>query len=470
MKNFITLLLLFFCLHGYSQEITVSEPITYRTDDNFDVLGKLKGQYLVFQDQATIFKIHALDGNLKEKWTKEIDLEKRRTEVIGIVPTKDDFSILYSFRKKGELNVRVRRYDPDVNIIDSSTVKIYEKLYVTPNFNVIRSENKKTLLLYYIKEQKTIEAIAFDLETMTVLWDKSIRPKDMIYYEDFEQMVINDDGDLFIILKKDNRKSKRDEHHFQIHKVSSTGAFSDFKIHMQEHLTYDIHFSFDNRNQQLVAAGLYSNKNKGRSNGYFFINIPIENPSNYVSIFEAYQEKFVKNLMGKKGDVKKGIGDIDVQEIVHRHDGGILMIAERNRKLQRGASRNSPYLSGSLANMDYYFDDMFVISIHPNGETHWKNVLHKRQYSQDDDAIFSSYFLVKTQSSLRFLFNDEIKQENTVSEYVLKGNGKVKRNSVLSTEDQKIQLQFANAMQVASDEIIVPSARRNRLKIVKVKY
>jgi len=174
--------------------------------------------------------------------------------------------------------------------------------------------------------------------------------------------------------------------------------------------------------------------------------------------------------MGKKGDVKKGIGDIDVQEIVHRHDGGILMIAERNRKLQRGASRNSPYLSGSLANMDYYFDDMFVISIHPNGETHWKNVLHKRQYSQDDDAIFSSYFLVKTQSSLRFLFNDEIKQENTVSEYVLKGNGKVKRNSVLSTEDQKIQLQFANAMQVASDEIIVPSARRNRLKIVKVKY
>jgi len=470
MKKHLTLLFLFLCLYGYGQEVTVSEPISYRTDDSFDVLGKLKGQYLVFQDQSTIFKVHALDENLKEKWSKEIDLEKRRTKVIGIIPTIEDFSILYSYRKKGELNVRARRYDPGANIIDSASVKIYEKLFVTPNFKTIRSENKKTVLLYYIKEQKTIEAVAFNLETMKVLWDKSIRPKDMTYYEDFEQMIINDDGDLFLILEKENRKMKKDEHHFQIHKVSSTGEFSDFKIHMQDHLTFDVHFSFDNKNQQLVAAGLYSDKNKGRANGYFFVNVPIDNPSNYVSIFEPFEEAFVKNLIGKKADLKKGIGDTNIQEIVHRRDGGILMIAERNRKLQRGASRASPYASGSLANMDYYFDDVFIISIHPDGETHWKNVLHKRQYSQDDDAVYSSFFLVKTPTSLRFLFNDEIKQENTVSEYVVKGNGKVKRNSVLSTEDQKIQLQFANAMQVASNEVIVPSARRNRLKIVKVKY
>ena len=469
MKKHLTILFLFLCFYGYGQEITVSEPISFRTDDNFDVLGKLKGQYLIFQDKTTEFTVHALDENLKEKWSKEIDLEKRRTKVIGIVPDKEDFSILYSFRKKGELNVRARRYDPGANIIDSATVKIYDKLFVTPNFNVIRSENKKTILLYYIKEQKTIEAIAFNLETMKVLWDKSIKPKDMTYYEDFEQMVITDEGDLFVVLEKANRKMKKDEHHFQVFKVNSSGE-SSFKIHMQNHLTYDIHFSFDNKNQQLIAAGLYSDKNTSRSNGYFFINIPIDNPSNYVSIFEPFEESFIKNLIGKKADLKKGIGDTNIQEIVHRHDGGILMIAERNRQLQRGASRNSPYSSGVLSNMDYYFDDVFIISIHPDGETHWKNVLHKRQYSQDDDAVYSSFFLVKTPSSLRFLFNDEIKQENTVSEYVVKGNGKVKRNSVLSTEDQKIQLQFANAMQVASDEVIVPSARRNRLKIVKVKY
>ena len=228
MKKHLTLFLLFICLHSYGQEITVSEPISFRTDDNFDVLGKLKGQYLVFQDKTTEFTVHALGENLQEKWNKEIDLEKRRTKVIGIVPTPEDFSILYSFRKKGELCVRARRYDPGANIIDSASVKIYDKLYVSPNFKVIRSENKKIVLLYHIKEQRSIEAVAFNLETMKVLWDKSIKPNDMNYYEDFEQMVINDEGDLFLVLEKENRKSKKDEHHFQVHKISSTGKFSFF--------------------------------------------------------------------------------------------------------------------------------------------------------------------------------------------------------------------------------------------------
>jgi len=470
MKHHLTILLLFLFFQSYGQEITVSDPISYRTDDNFDVIGKLKGQYLVFQDQTTEFKIHALDENLHEKWEKELDLEKRRTKILGLVPTKEDFSIIYSFKIKGQLNIKARRYDPVANLLDSAAVKVYDKLYLTPNFNIIRSENKKTILLYYIKEQKTIEAIAFNLETMKVLWERSIKPKDMTYYEDFEQMVINDDGELFIVLEKENRKSQRENHHFEIHKVNSIGEGSSFKINMQSHLTYDIHFSFDNKNKQLIAAGLYSEKNKGRANGYFFTQIPNNIPSNYNTTFEAFDKEFLINLIGKKADLKKGLGDTDIQDIVHRHDGGILMIAERNRKLQRGSSRNGPYSSNSLANMDYYFDDVFIISIHPDGQTHWKNVLHKKQYSQDDDAIYSSFFLVKTPSSLRFLFNDEIKQENTVSEYVVRGNGKVNRNSVLSTEDQKIQLQFANAMQVSSNEIIVPSARRNKLKIVKVKY
>jgi len=254
MKKHLTLFLLLFCLQSFGQEITVSDPITFRTDDNFDVLGKLHGQYLLFQDKTTEFKVHALDENLREKWDKEIDLEKRRTKVIGIMPTQDDFSIIYSFRKKGELNVRARRYDPSADIIDSATIKIYEKLYVSPNFNVIRSENKKIILLYHIKEQRSIEAVAFNLETMKVLWDRSIKPDGMTYYEDFEQMVINDQGDLFLVLEKDNKKSKKDEHHFQVHKVSSTGGISFFNIHMQNHLTFDIHFSFDNRNQQLVAV------------------------------------------------------------------------------------------------------------------------------------------------------------------------------------------------------------------------
>ena len=47
--------------------------------------------------------------------------------------------------------------------------------------------------------------------------------------------------------------------------------------------------------------------------------------------------------------------------------------------------------------------------MHPDGSNHWEKVLHKKQYSQDDDAAYSSYFLLKTPTALRVIFNDEAK-------------------------------------------------------------
>ena len=113
---------------------------------------------------------------------------------------------------------------------------------------------------------------------------------------------------------------------------------------------------------------------------------------------------------------------------------------------------------------------MFLISIHPDGSPHWKQVLHKKQYSQDDEGIYSSYFLFKTPKRLRFLFNDEIRQENTVSEYVINGHGEYDRNSVLSTANLRLRLRFRDALQIGAYEVIIPSERRNQLRLVKVEY
>ena len=120
--------------------------------------------------------------------------------------------------------------------------------------------------------------------------------------------------------------------------------------------------------------------------------------------------------------------------------------------------------------IDYYYDELFVISIHPTGQEHWATVLPKKQFSQDDGGIFSSFFLFKTPSKLRFIFNDEIKNENTVSEYVLGGTGAFDRNSVLSTSGLELKLRFQDAVQINGNELLIPSERRNRLKLVRLNY
>jgi transketolase len=111
-----------------------------------------------------------------------------------------------------------------------------------------------------------------------------------------------------------------------------------------------------------------------------------------------------------------------------------------------------------------------VFSIHPDGELHWKDILHKKQYSQDDGAMYSSYFLLKTRSNLRFLYNDEIKQESTVNEYILTGKGTPDRKNIMNTQGVELMLVMKNATQVSADEVIIPSERRRQLKLIKLTY
>ena len=469
MKKIITILLLIISWSGFSQDITVSDPISVRSGDEYDFIGKMKNQYLVFHNKGMEFEVKAFDKDLYSAWDKEIELEKRRSTVLGIVPTKDDFSVIYTCRKKRKLNLLLSRFSPAANLLDTATIKIYQNAILTPSLRVIRSEDKTKVLIYYVKEQKKVEALVYDLETMKVLWERKIQPKDMTYYEKFKQFLLSNDGDLFIILEKENKKFQKEKHHYEIHQVTADNKYGFFSVPMQNHLTYDILFSYDNKNNILTAAGLYSEKNRGRANGYFFMNIPRSDPEKHNLIFEEFDEQVVDNLLGKKADVEKGIADLDVQEIVHRLDGGILMILERNRILERGGLGGAGDFNNRTI-VDYYFDDVIVFSIHPDGKTHWKNVLHKKQYSQGDLAVFSSYFLLKTPANLRFIFNDEIKPENTVSEYVVKGSGEFERNSVLSTDDQRIQLRFAEALQVGASEFVVPSLMRTKMKLIRVKY
>lgn len=471
-KNYLLLILLLPLIVS-AQSILVSEDIPLRNDVSYELLGELKGQTLLFRDRTTEFEVQAFDDRMRLSWSKEIELDKRTPNILGVYPTQDDFTIVYRFRQKGNTIIKAHRYDPAANLIDSVTIHNYGYLFYTPNFEIIRSEDKSKLLIFYVERQTIIRAVAFDVFGMQKLWETSFSPEELNYYDEFRQMLVDNDGNLRLILEKDNFKSKRKTHYYEIHEYYGEGKEQNaYNIPLEGYLTYDVFFSFDNLNQRLIAAGLYSEKNPAKATGYFYLNIDPQKPKTHLLSLIPFEDEFVANLTGKEIDENKGIIEVSVQEIVLRRDGGVLMIAERNRQMERrSAGTSRVYYDGtSRFIVDYYYDELFVISIHPTGETHWKTILHKKQYSQDDDGVYSSYFLFKTPSNLRFLFNDEIRYENTVSEYVMNGRGEYDRNSILSTENLHLRLRFRDAIQVDAGGLIVPSERRNRLKLVKLEY
>ncbi len=469
MKNRICLLLFWLPLWLSAQTITVSEDLVLKNDVSYEIIGELKGRVLLFRDKVTAFEVQAFDPNMRMVWDKELDLDKKSPKPLGIVSTREDFTILYRHRAKNHLVLSAKKYDAAANLRDTATIKDFGFLFITPNMEVVKSEDKTKMLIYYVENQQVFRAMSFDVTTMKVLWDKSFSPEEMSFWEEFGQVLVDNEGTMRVILEKNKLRL----HHYEIYEL---GAQNDqpriFNVGLEGKNTYDASFAYDNMNKIIVAAGLYSEKNLERATGYFYMRFSPDNSDAYLLTFEPFDDEFVTNLMGKNVEKNRGITETTIQQVVLRRDGGALMIAERNRQLERrmGGTNRVFFDGGVRYIVDYYYDDMFVVSFHPDGKTHWKTILHKKQYSQDDNGMYSSFFLFKTPTNLRLLFNDEIRPENTVSEYVVNGLGGFERKSLLSTENLELKLRFRDALQVSGDQLIVPSERRNRLKLVKLQY
>lgn len=472
MLKIICLWLLIVPVSVVAQNILVSEDLPMKNDADYELIGELKGNILLYYNRSSEHEIQSFDQRMQLSWSKELELDRRTAKTMGIVSGRDDnFTLFYHYRRKGSTLVKAQKYDPGANMRDSALVFDYGFLFFTPNFDLVRSEDRSKAIIFFIEKQSIMRAVSFDIDSMQMLWQTSITPEDYNYNEDALQLLVDNDGNMQLIIEKNNFRSRRKEHYYEVHAYyGATATYRTFDIDMQGMLTYDVYFEYDNLNDRLIAAGFYSEKDLSKANGFFYCNADPHAPTGMTVSFQKFDTETLSGLLGKRGRKAKGLPEISVQEVVLRRDGGALLIGERNRMFERGGNSRTYYDGINRFMVDYYFDDLLIASFHPDGELYWKTILHKKQYSQDDNGMYSSYFLFKTPSSLRFLFNDEIRHENTVSEYILTGRGNYDRNSVLSTENLDLRLRFRDALQTASNTLIVPSERRNRLKLVKMEF
>jgi hypothetical protein len=305
---------------------------------------------------------------------------------------------------------------------------------------------------------------------MQVLWDKTVAVDEGFYESGLKAMALSNAGEFFLVNERNNRRSKMDEHEFII--LTVDGRVDQItRVPLGDFLTNDMRFIYDNQNRRLVAAGLYADKNRDRANGIFYLSLTPGDTAGRVLRYEAFDDKFMSILRRKDVEEDKGIDDAEITQLILRQDGGVVAVAERRREIQRGTAVGRGFWrEGMRVVMDFYYDDLFIVAINPDGSVHWKTVLHKKQYSQDDEGTFSSFFLARSPEKIRILFNDEIKYENTCSEYVLSPDGDFDRNSLMNTLGQNLRLRFRDALQISAGECLVPSEFRNKLKLVLLKF
>jgi hypothetical protein len=249
-------------------------------------------------------------------------------------------------------------------------------------------------------------------------------------------------------------------------------------ILLKEQLIGDPYITFDNLNPGLAIAGFYTDSErrvKRASNGFFFTRFDPQNLQPTLENYEPYSGEFMVKLTGKeKNREDRSLYTFKIRQLILRADGGGVVVAEsfyrdsEEVRLTDGLM-NSQFSDYKVINV-YHYNDIVTFSINPSGKIDWTSILRKRQLSENDNGAFSSYALFNNRSQLHFIYMEEIFSRSPINFYTVDHTGAFDRELLLQQADLNVMLIPKLGKQVSPSELIIPSFKKNSLKLVKVNF
>ena len=473
--KFIGSILFFMAIGSLSaQQVTVSREITVKNNFNYDILPNIAGNTIFYHDKGSeqIFEIY--DESLKFKGEVQPEFEVKNIQPLAVIPMDSTFSFYYNFRDEDNLITRVIVFDNHINLVDSLTISFRDKKKATTSARYVTSADKSKVLLFTPQEKQILLQLV-DNRTLKVIYEYTLNIIGINLRSEFEKITVTNSGEVFIITQKNSLWSRDKSKEFKLIHLTPDLQYTVKNFLPESGEIAMVKLDYDETNKKVAIGGLVSNRGEYTSIGYFgFSMTPASIPAEAEIIINKFTQDFIMEASGKVNKKTKELNDYRIKDMIIRYDGGVILIAEQIREFVRRSQMSNPaqFYSGLPIDgyVDYYNENIILLATFADGTEHWKKVLYKKQFSQDDNGIYSSYFLFKTPSRLRLLYNDEIKTSNTVSEYVLDPLGNYERKSVLSTEYQNLKLRFRDAIQTGSSSIIIPSERNAKIFMVRLDY
>lgn len=466
-------LLALLCFQVAAQKVTVSREIGIKGNYAYDILPNIGGRIIVYHDKGSEHEFEIYDNELRYINTIQPQFEKKHIQPTGIVTMDSAFHYYYTYRENDSLYYRVNIYDGRADLLDSLSLSAQDKKLINSNARFAHSKDKSKVLIFNPDDRGILMQL-IDNHNFRLLSTFRLQVKDINLKTDFEKVLVTNDGEILVFGRKNSFWEKSSSGFFLVRCVNKDDTRFHSFLPEKDNITEFLP-DYDEINNRLALAGLISESSDNAINGYFGFSIKMDSlPEEAEILVNRFSPEFIQDVTGRKSGKSRDLSDFKLQDMVIRRDGGVVLIAEVVREFMRRSQMNSPLSFGNPVPargfIDYYHEDLIMMATHPDGKEHWNKVLFKKQFSQDDNANFSSYFIFKTPTRMKLLYNDAIKNDITVSEYVIDPLGNMERKSVLSTEYQNLKLRFRDAIQTGPRTLIVPSEKGWKISLVKIEY
>jgi len=447
------------------QKVALSNEVTIRSNSTYDVMGEFNHRVIMLQDNGRRITLFVFDADFQAAQQYYIVPPQNSSDVYGYVPVDSSLYIYYVYPDSGYNMLALQK----ISMLDFSTYNsrtlFRMKRSETGNFRLVVSKDHSKHMIRYGKSDTDYEVAIFDtvkdsiFHTVPVVLDSP--------WEDgsISSQLLTSSGDYYLIAGNPKRKNN---YEYTLYTIKS-GIFKSTQFRTEEPLT-EPKLVERGSDHLIFLTGIYLDAKQDLQAGLFLANMDQLTSTGLRLNKVTFQEQVLSDFYGREKQPSNGINDLVFSHIISQKDGSQTLVYEQQREIYRSnmPGRNA-YVPGAMS-IDFYRENILLVNVDNNLEVQWQKVLHKKQYSYDDDAQYSSFFMHENPSALRLLYNDEIKRSNTISEYIVTCTGQVSRRVLFSTDHSDLNLQIRNSTQVSAASTVIPSIRKNKLRLVKLNY
>ena len=228
----------------------------------------------------------------------------------------------------------------------------------------------------------------------------------------------------------------------------------------------DVGITADNINRSIVIAGFYSDKTTYSTAGVFYYALNEDSLHETKAINTPFSTEYLQEFFDEKKEDRELV-NFSIDRLIVRKDGGVALIAESRYETNR--SYFDYYMQSFVSHTYYHYGNLMVLSVNPDGNILWNNVIKKDQNSIDDAGFFSSYYCAVTGGRLVAFYNKYIEDNSSVLISFLEAGGAQKTN-VLFNELGKITILAKSAQQIDDETILIPAYKENKYYIIQISF
>lgn len=444
----ITALLLFLPLWTYAQQFEMPAKVTWGDElkepsgsSIYKVVSAGANGFYALRRKGNdynpggelFFEFYDIDGKFKRSESYELKYSGKKLDYEDFILLNGQLYLLVSFNNQAKQKNYLfyhkinSRLQPSGDLVKVGEVDAINRVR-EGGFDVAISRDSSHMLIYSQLPSKKDQPERFSLQVFDnqfqPLWSKDV----VLPYGDgnfsVEEYRIDDTGNVYLlgVIYQDRSRVRRQgkpTYQYTIIAYSQQGQeVQEVRIDLQDKFITDLTFR-PQRDGNLVCAGFFSEKNNYSIKGTYYLRLNALTKEVLESTTKTFDLDFLTEYMtegaSERAREAEERGDKDrapelyrynLDELILRSDGGAVLVAEQYFVRERFFR----YWDGTMRiDYFYFFNDIIVVNVRPDGEIEWTTRIPKRQETMNDNGIFSSYAMATVRDRFYFIYNDNIR-------------------------------------------------------------